>query len=488
MAKDTIDADVVHCHTWYTDMAGLLASKLWGVPYVLSIHSLEPLRPWKVEQLGNAYHLSSWMERTALEQADAVIAVSAETRDDVLRLFEVDAAKVHVIHNGIDLAEYRPSGAKDALQRHGIDPNRPYLLFVGRITRQKGIIHLVDAIPAIDPSLQIVLCAGAPDTPEIGREMAARVAEISAAAPRCDLDPRDVAAGRRDPALRACGGVLLSVRLRAVRHHQPRGHGLRDRGGGLQDRRHSRGGGSRGDGSAGRAGTQTRDVRARRSRPPSPPASPRRSTASPPIRRCARGWVDRAASGRSTISAGMRSQTPHWPSTVACDESLLPDGGREPLVSAARKQLGRLARLYGIERSYTDLWQRRHVATAATERALLAAMGVPAASADEVERSLALADEAAWCTPLPPVIVTRQPGPCATLTLPETTRGAIAWSVATEAGEAVHGEVDAKRARGRGQRHLRRRRPFGATGCRCPICRSVTTGSCWRLGHPPARA
>jgi alpha-maltose-1-phosphate synthase len=179
MAKDTIDADVVHCHTWYTDMGGLLASKLWGVPYVLSIHSLEPLRPWKVEQLGNAYHLSSWMERTALEQADAVIAVSAETREDVLRLFDVDAAKVHVIHNGIDPDEYQPTGATEALLRHGIDPARPYLLFVGRITRQKGIIHLVDAIPEIDPSLQIVLAAGAPDTPEIGREMEARVGEVS---------------------------------------------------------------------------------------------------------------------------------------------------------------------------------------------------------------------------------------------------------------------------------------------------------------------
>jgi alpha-maltose-1-phosphate synthase len=180
MAKDSIDADVVHCHTWYTDMGGLLASKLWGVPYVLSIHSLEPLRPWKVEQLGNAYHLSSWMERTALEQADAVIAVSAETRDDVVRLFDVDAGKVHVIHNGIDLAEYRSTGATDALERHSIDPGKPYVLFVGRITRQKGIIHLVDAIPEIDPDLQIVLCAGAPDTPEIGREMAVRVAEVSA--------------------------------------------------------------------------------------------------------------------------------------------------------------------------------------------------------------------------------------------------------------------------------------------------------------------
>ena len=180
MAKDTLDADVVHCHTWYTDMGGLLASKLWGIPYVLSIHSLEPLRPWKVEQLGNAYHLSSWMERTAIEQADAVIAVSATTRDDVVRLFDVDATKVHVIHNGIDPAEYRPTGATDALVRQGIDPAKPYLLFVGRITRQKGIIHLVDAIPQIEPDLQIVLAAGAPDTPEIGREMAVRVAEVSA--------------------------------------------------------------------------------------------------------------------------------------------------------------------------------------------------------------------------------------------------------------------------------------------------------------------
>jgi glycogen synthase len=180
MAKDTIDADVVHCHTWYTDMGGLLASRLWDVPFVLSIHSLEPLRPWKAEQLGNAYHLSTWMERTAIEHADAIVAVSKQTREDVLRLFDVQPARVHVIHNGIDPAEYRPTGATDALGRHGIDPATPYVLFVGRITRQKGIIHLVDAIPRIDPDLQIVLCAGAPDTPEIGREMAAHVAAVRA--------------------------------------------------------------------------------------------------------------------------------------------------------------------------------------------------------------------------------------------------------------------------------------------------------------------
>jgi alpha-maltose-1-phosphate synthase len=179
MAKDTLDADVVHCHTWYTDMGGLLAGKLWGVPYVLTIHSLEPLRPWKVEQLGNGYHLSSWMERTAIEQADAVIAVSQETRADILRFFNIAPERIHVIYNGIDLEEYRKDSATDALTRYGIDPARPFVLFVGRITRQKGIIHLVNAIPQIDPSLQVVLCAGAPDTPEIGREMEERVAAVS---------------------------------------------------------------------------------------------------------------------------------------------------------------------------------------------------------------------------------------------------------------------------------------------------------------------
>ncbi len=180
MAKDTLDASVVHCHTWYTDMAGFLAKKLWGVPLVVTIHSLEPLRPWKVEQLGNGYHLSSWIERTGIEDADAIIAVSQETRNDVLRLFNVDAAKVHVIHNGIDLQQYRATASTDALTRRGVDPSKPFVLFVGRITRQKGIIHLVNAIPEIAPSLQVVLCAGAPDTKEIGQEMAERVAEVSA--------------------------------------------------------------------------------------------------------------------------------------------------------------------------------------------------------------------------------------------------------------------------------------------------------------------
>lgn len=179
MAKDTLDADIVHCHTWYTDMAGVLASKLWEVPLVLTTHSLEPLRPWKVEQLGAGYHLSSWMEKTAIEQADAVISVSEETRRDILSLFSVPEERVHVIYNGIDLQQYQKTTATDVLVRYGVDPERKFILFVGRITRQKGIIHLVNAIRYLDPSLQVVLCAGAPDTPEIGKEMNQGVADVT---------------------------------------------------------------------------------------------------------------------------------------------------------------------------------------------------------------------------------------------------------------------------------------------------------------------
>ena len=180
MAKDRLDASVVHCHTWYVGMAGFIARQLWNVPLVTTTHSLEPLRPWKAEQLGSGYRLSSWMERTTLESADAVIAVSKETREDVLRLFHIPPERVKVIHNGIDLEEYHRVSATDVLERRGIDPNRPFLLFVGRVTRQKGIIHLVEALRYLDPSIQVVLCAGAPDTPEIEREMEAKVAEVSA--------------------------------------------------------------------------------------------------------------------------------------------------------------------------------------------------------------------------------------------------------------------------------------------------------------------
>jgi starch synthase len=166
-----IDANLVHCHTWYSHFGGILAKQNYGIPLVITTHSLEPLRPWKREQLAGGYDFSLWIEKTALEMADAIIAVSGETKRDIERLFDIDPMRVHVIHNGIDLDEYRKVDSTGALKRHGIDPKRPYLLFVGRITRQKGIVHLVRAIPFMDPGFQIVLCAGAPDTPEIATEM-----------------------------------------------------------------------------------------------------------------------------------------------------------------------------------------------------------------------------------------------------------------------------------------------------------------------------
>ena len=179
MAKDPLNAEVVHAHTWYADMAAYYAKMLWDVPMVASIHSLEPLRPWKAEQLGTGYRMSSWMERTGLENADAIIAVSQGTRQDVLDNFDIPEERIHVIHNGIDLSEYVKATDKSALEKYGVDPNRPYVLFVGRIARQKGIIHLVEAIPQIDPELQVVLLAGQPDTEEIGREMSEKVADAA---------------------------------------------------------------------------------------------------------------------------------------------------------------------------------------------------------------------------------------------------------------------------------------------------------------------
>jgi starch synthase len=168
--------DVVHTHTWYVSMAGYLAKKLYSVPFVLTTHSLEPLRAWKAEQLGSGYAMSSWMERTAILDADAIIAVSQGTKTDILRAYpEVDPDRIHVIYNGIDLAEYQKTEETKALVDYGVDPAVPYLLFVGRITRQKGVTHLVDAIRHLPADTQVVLCAGAPDTPEIAAEMRKKV-------------------------------------------------------------------------------------------------------------------------------------------------------------------------------------------------------------------------------------------------------------------------------------------------------------------------
>ncbi|MFK7832658.1 MAG: glycogen synthase [Winogradskyella sp.] len=179
MNSDVIDADIVHCHTWYSHFAGIMAKLCYGVPLVVTTHSLEPLRPWKREQLGRGYDASSWIEKTAIEMADCLIAVSEETKEDVLKHFDVDESKIEVVYNGIDLKEYVVVDETSVLEAHGIDKNKPYVLFVGRITRQKGIIHLVNAIKYIDEDTQIILCAGAPDTPEIGKEMEAAVKEAS---------------------------------------------------------------------------------------------------------------------------------------------------------------------------------------------------------------------------------------------------------------------------------------------------------------------
>jgi starch synthase len=176
--------DVAHTHTWYAAMAGFLAKKLYNIPFVLTTHSLEPLRAWKAEQLGSGYAMSSWIERTAILDADAIIAVSNGTKEDILRAYPVDPARIHVIYNGIDLQEYRRTSDTSALQAFGVDVSRPYVLFVGRITRQKGVTHLVEAIQYLPPDTQVVLCAGAPDTPEIASEMRKKVEQARQQNPR----------------------------------------------------------------------------------------------------------------------------------------------------------------------------------------------------------------------------------------------------------------------------------------------------------------
>ena len=169
-------ASLVHSHTWYANLGGHLAKLVHGIPHVATTHSLEPLRPWKAEQLGGGYALSSFCERTALESADAVIAVSGAMRDDVLSCYPaIDPERTHVILNGIDSEEYRPDPETDVLEKHGVRADEAYAIFVGRITHQKGLTHLLDAAPQIEPSAQLVLCAGAPDTPELGAEVRARV-------------------------------------------------------------------------------------------------------------------------------------------------------------------------------------------------------------------------------------------------------------------------------------------------------------------------
>ncbi|GAA4399723.1 glycogen synthase [Tsukamurella soli] len=183
MADAAAGVDVAHSHTWYTGLAGHVAAELYGIPHVLTAHSLEPRRPWKAEQLGGGYRLSSWIEKNAVENADAVIAVSRGMGDDVLACYpRLDPSRVHVVRNGIDTQRWRPVptfGPDSPLTRLGVDPDRPIVAFVGRITRQKGVKHLVAAAHRFAPEIQLVLCAGAPDTPEIAAETEAAVAALS---------------------------------------------------------------------------------------------------------------------------------------------------------------------------------------------------------------------------------------------------------------------------------------------------------------------
>ncbi|WP_078713337.1 glycogen synthase [Agreia bicolorata] len=179
IANDVAGANVVHSHTWYANAAGQIAARLHGIPHVVTAHSLEPLRPWKAEQLGGGYRLSSWIEKTSFESADAVIAVSHGMRRDILRSYpSLDPERVSVVYNGIDLEKWHPESDDDVLAELGIDPTRPTVVFVGRITRQKGLPYLLRAIEKLSPDVQVVLCAGAPDTPEILEEVSAGVREL----------------------------------------------------------------------------------------------------------------------------------------------------------------------------------------------------------------------------------------------------------------------------------------------------------------------
>ncbi|MFU8948090.1 glycogen synthase [Mycetocola zhadangensis] len=179
MAQDAGGADLVHSHTWYANGAGHLAKLLHGIPHIVTAHSLEPLRPWKAEQLGGGYRVSSWIEKTAFEAADAVVAVSNGMRRDILRSYPaLDESRVHTIYNGIDLSQWKPLRDDDLVRSLGIDPTRPSVVFVGRITRQKGLPYLLRAAALLPDDVQLVLCAGAPDTPEILAEVEAGVREL----------------------------------------------------------------------------------------------------------------------------------------------------------------------------------------------------------------------------------------------------------------------------------------------------------------------
>ncbi|EMY32866.1 glycogen synthase [Arthrobacter crystallopoietes BAB-32] len=235
-------ADLVHSHTWYANMAGHLAALLHGIPHVLSAHSLEPLRPWKAEQLGGGYALSSWVERTAYEAAAAIIAVSHGMRADILRCYpQVDPEKVKVVHNGIDVDMWQRDENDDAVRALGIDPHRPSVVFVGRNTRQKGVPYLLRAADQLPPEVQLVLCLGAADTPELAAETNALIDGLKTRRDGVVLIERMLPRHELIQVLSHATGLCVPLGLRAAGHRQPRSHGLRRGSRGQRYRRHPRG-------------------------------------------------------------------------------------------------------------------------------------------------------------------------------------------------------------------------------------------------------
>jgi starch synthase len=232
-------AEVIHCHTWYAHFSGILAKILYNIPMVITVHSLEPLRPWKRDQLGHGYDLSRWIEKTALETADAIIAVSRSTRDDILRLFDVEPTRVVVIPNGIDTEEYPPIHDPEAIAQFGIDPNRPYVLFVGRMTRQKGLYYLLQAIPHLDPSCKSCCVPATPIPWRCSANWKTWCRNCKATATASSGFPRWCRARPPSP-LFARHHFLLPLDLRTVRHHQSGSDGLRHARGGQRGGRHQR--------------------------------------------------------------------------------------------------------------------------------------------------------------------------------------------------------------------------------------------------------
>ena len=302
----------MHTHTWYANTAGLLASLVHGAPHVVTAHSLEPRRPWKADQLGGGYRLSSWVERTAYLAADAVIAVSHGMRADVLDAYpDLDPARVHVVGNGVDAEAYRPVDAPDVVRALGVDPDRPYALFVGRITRQKGVMHLLAAAEQLPPDVGLVLCAGAPDTPAERQQVADAVAALQARRSGVVWIEAMLPREQLVPLITAATVFVVPVGLRAARHRQPGGGRLRHRRRRQRRRRHP-GGRRRRPHRPARCPT-TRPTRRRSSAGLA--AADRRAGRRPRARH--RDGRGRAGSGCSPSSAGRRSPSRPSRSTPA---------------------------------------------------------------------------------------------------------------------------------------------------------------------------